>query len=270
METLLLSPPATEDCGLRSFLDSTKLEFQASLQLLAERAAFIAAATGASIALKERESFVYYAVAGDSAAQPGSAARVNEPSVRNCLEQRIPVRTVEKGKANTFGLKVPILGAEEAIGILELTGPYEYRYQDIASVSRISSLVSVAVEYRNAAEKAPARIAQPDPAIPARSQSTSWHASDSGAGKAIREDQGKALAAPSALNAQACASCGFPVSPGRRLCVDCERQPDLRLPSSNELFTMQTEESWLSAHGYTILSVLIPMIAAAVYFWLRR
>ena len=139
METRLLSPPATEDCGLRSFLDSTKLEFQASLQLLVERAAFIAAATGAAIALKQSESFVYYAVAGNSAAQPGSAVRVNEPSVRKCMEQRIPIRTVEKGKVNTFGLTVPILSAEEAIGILELTGPFEYRYQDIASVSRDGS-----------------------------------------------------------------------------------------------------------------------------------
>ena len=270
METLLLAAPATEDCGLRSFLDSTKLEFQASLQLLAERAAFVAAATGAAIALKQSESFVYYAVAGDSAAQPGCEAGVNEPSVRNCIEQRIPVRTVEKGKANPFILKVPILSAEEAIGILELTGPYEYRYQDIASVSRISNLVSVAVEYRDAAEKASARIAERDTEIKARSRSTSWHAPDSGAAETVPADQGKAGASPSALNAQACASCGFPVSSGRSMCVDCERQPDLRLRPTNELFTIQTEENSLSAHGYTILGVLIPTIAAAVYFWLRR
>jgi hypothetical protein len=270
METLLLSPPVTEDSGLSSFLDSTKLEFQAALQLLVERAAFVAAATGAAIALKENESFIYYAVAGDSAAQPGSEAGANEPSVRNSIEQRIPVRTVEKGKASAFGLKVPILGGEEAIGILELTGPFEYRYQDIASVSRISNLVSVAVEYRDAAEKAAARIAERGREIQARAQAPSWHAPDSIATHAIPDDQGKAVASPSALNAQGCASCGFPVSSGRRLCVECERQPDVRLRSPNEVFTIQTEENWLAAHGYTILSVLIPAIAAAVYFWLRR
>lgn len=266
METLLLSPARTDDSGLHSFLNSTKLEFQAALQLLAERAAFIAAATGAAIALKERELFVYCAVTGDSAAQPGSEAEVNEASMRACLEQRIPVRTA--AKANAFGLKVPILGADEAIGILELSGPYEYQDQDIDSVARISHLVSVAVEYRDAAEQASARIAQRGTEIKAQSRTASWHAPD--AAQAIQAEQADAAALPGALNAQACASCGFPVSAGRKLCVDCERQPDVRLGSTNELFTIQTEEAWLSAHGYTILSVLIPAIAAALYFWLRR
>jgi hypothetical protein len=270
METPLLSPAASEDSGLRSFLDSAKLEFQASLQLLAERAAFIAAATGAAIALKESESFVYYAVAGDSAAQPGSEAGINEPSLRACIEQRIPVRTAQKGKANPFGLNVPILSADETIGVLELTGPHEYQDQDIDSVSRISNLVGVAVEYHDAAERASTRIAARDTQIKSEAQATSWHAPDSVAAQAIQDDQSKAAASPSPLNRQACASCGFPVSSGRRLCVDCERQPDLRLPSTNELFTIPTEENWLAAHGYTILSVLIPTIAAAVYFWLRR
>jgi len=269
METVLLSPVATEDAGLRSFLDATKLEFQASLQLLAERAAFIAAATGAAIALKESDAFIYYAVAGDSAAQPGSAAGINEASMRNCIEQRIPVRTAAKGKASRFGLKVPILSADQAIGILELTGPYEYQYQDIASASRISHLVSVAVEYRDAAEQAPARIAQRGSEMEAESRSASWHAPDSLAAQAVQADPVHPTASPKALPAQACASCGFPVSPGRRLCVDCEWQPDVPLRATGELFTIPTEESWLSAHGYTILSVLIPAIAAVLYFWLR-
>jgi len=267
METLLLSPAATEDTGLRSFLDTTRLEFQASLQLLAERAAFIAAATDAAIALKEGEAFVYCAVTGDSAAQPGSEARVNEASMRNCIEQRIPVRSARK--ANAFGLQVPILSANQAIGILELTGPYEYQDQDIDSVTRISHLVSVAVEYRDAAEQASARIAERGTEIKAQSRTASWHAPEVLAAQAMQAEQAQ-VASPSALNAQACAACGFPVSAGRKLCVDCERQPDSRLGSTSELFTIQTEEAWLSAHGYTILSVLIPTIAAVLYFWLRR
>lgn len=268
METLLLSPAATENPGLRSFLDSTKLEFQASLQLLAERAAFISAATGAAIALKEGDAFVYYAGTGDSAAQPGSQAGVNEAFLRRSIEQRTPVRTAPED--GTFALKVPILRAEEVVGVLELTGPYEYQDQDIESVSRISNLVSVAVEYREAAEQASARIAQRDTEIKAESRAASWHAPDSLAAQAIEADPAHAMAAPSAPNAQACASCGFPVSAGRRLCVDCERQPDSELRPTGELFTIPTEEGWLSAHGYTILSVLIPAIAAALYFWLRR
>ena len=268
METLLLSPAASEDAGLRSFLDSTKLEFQASLQLLAERAAFVAAATGAAIALKEGEAFVYYAATGDSAAQPGSEAVVNETSLRRPGGQRTPVRTAPK--ANTFGLAVPILGAEEVVGVLELTGPYEFQDQDIDSVSRISNLVSVAVEYRDAAEQASARIAHRDTEIKAELRSASWHAPDSLAAQATEADPVETIASPSARNAQACASCGFPVSSGRRLCVDCDRQPDSQLRSTGELFTIPTEEGWLSAHGYTILSVLIPTIAAVLYFWLRK
>ena len=268
METLVLSPAATEDSGLRSFLDSTKLEFQASLQLLAERAAFIAAATGATIALKEKESFVYCVVTGDSAAQPGFPAGINEASMRQCIEQRIPVRTAPK--SNQFNLKVPILRAEEAIGVLELTGPYEYQDQDIDSVSRVSSLVSVAVEYRDAGEQAWARIAERGTEIRAESRPASWHAPDAFSAQAIPAHPVPRGASRSTLPAQGCASCGFPVSPGRRLCVDCERKTDLPLASASELFTIPTDETWLSAHGYTLLSVLIPAIAAALYFWLRR
>lgn len=268
METLLLSAAATEDSGLRSFLDSTKLEFQASLQLLAQRAAFLTAATGAAIALKESKSFVYCAVTGDSSAQPGCEAGINQASLGNCIEQMIPVRTAPQ--ANTFGLQVPILRADKAIGVLELTGPYEYQDQDIDSVSRISHLVSVAVEYRDAAEQASARIAERDTEMKAQSQTATWHAPDSLPAQAIPAGQVQEGASPRALNAQACASCGFPVSTGRRLCVDCERQPDTRFASTSELFTIQTQETWLSAHGYTMLSVLIPTIAALLYFWLRR
>ena len=268
MEALGLSPAATENSGLRSFLDSTKLEFQASLQLLAERAAFIAAATGATIALKESESFVYYAVTGDSAAQLGSPAGINDASLRKCIEQRIPLRTA--AKANQFSLKVPILRAEEAIGVLALTGPYEFQDQDIDSVSRISTLVSVAVEYRDAAEQASARIAERGTEIKAESRPASWHAPDSLAVQAIPAHPVQRAASRSTLKARGCASCGFPVSPGRRLCVDCERKPDLPLASTRELFTIPSDETWLSAHVYTLLSVLIPTIAGVLYFWLRR
>lgn len=270
MEAVLLSPAATEDAGLRSFLDSTKLEFQASLQLLAERAAFLAAATAAAIALKESDAFVYCAVTGDAAAQPGSEARIDDASVRNSMEQRIPVRTAGKDIANPFGLKVPILSADQVIGVLELSGPYEYLAQDIASVARIAHLVSIAVEYRDAAEQASRRISERGTEMKAELRSASWHAPDSVAGQAIPADPLQSVASPNALNAQGCASCGFPVSPGRRLCVDCERQPELPPPSASQLFTIPTEETWLSAHGYTILSVLIPTIVAALYFWLRR
>jgi hypothetical protein len=35
------------------------------------------------------------------------------------------------------------------------------------------------------------------------------------------------------------------------------------------LFAKQKEESWISAHGYTIASVLVSALAVAIIYWLR-
>ena len=79
---------------------------------------------------------------------------------------------------------------------------------------------------------------------------------------------------------QRCSSCGFPVSEGRTLCVDCEQKKD-RQPPAEELmpaefvpsFGMSTsaapaEESWLANHVnlLAILVVILSIVVAIVVF----
>lgn len=267
MESLLLSP-ATEGAGLCSFLDTTQLEFQASLQLLVERAVFLTGATGAAIALKENAGFVYCAVAGEISAEPGSKFDLGDASIPACIEQPAAVRTKPCEKEAAFTLRLPILSADKAVGIFELKGQYEFQDQDVDAVRRIADLVSVAVEYRNGAD-ASAKIAEREIEIKEKMQPASWHAPEATLSQPAPSVELNP-APPVAPIAQACTSCGFPVSPGRTLCVDCERKPDAHPTPKSDLFTLPNDESWFSAHGYTLVAALIPAIAAAVYFWLRH
>ncbi len=73
-----------------------------------------------------------------------------------------------------------------------------------------------------------------------------------------------------------CAGCGFPVSGRRTLCLDCEKHgddprndPTLAAHPPVEMFATEKEERWISAHGYTIASLLVTALAAAIIFWLR-
>jgi hypothetical protein len=35
------------------------------------------------------------------------------------------------------------------------------------------------------------------------------------------------------------------------------------------MFTLEKQESWISAHGYTVASLLVTALVAAVVYWLR-
>ena len=77
------------------------------------------------------------------------------------------------------------------------------------------------------------------------------------------------IATKSATEVGTCNVCGFPVSPGRALCVECELKPDAGAVG-NRLFKSEPEESWLSAHGYTIASLVVTALTAAIILWLRH
>jgi hypothetical protein len=53
--------------------------------------------------------------------------------------------------------------------------------------------------------------------------------------------------------------------------VECEQKPGVRTQPPADLFASATkQERWLSAHGYTIASLLLTALTAAVILWLRR
>ncbi|MGH9546273.1 MAG: GAF domain-containing protein [Terriglobales bacterium] len=73
-------------------------------------------------------------------------------------------------------------------------------------------------------------------------------------------------------NLRRCETCGFPVSEGRRLCLDCEAAtPDADASVSNpsEFFGEldDSDPSWVRAHGYLIATALIAAATIALLLW---
>lgn len=74
-------------------------------------------------------------------------------------------------------------------------------------------------------------------------------------------------------NVGVCAACGFPVSQGRKFCLDCEAaNPTANAPSSQppEFFGQLSDDadtSWVRSHVYLIATVLIVAATVVVLVW---
>jgi hypothetical protein len=267
--TALLTAPADVTT---SPLDAERLEFQASLQLLAGRACGISDALAGAIALNLNGVMSYCAVSGISDREPGTEiARDTEP-FHKCLVERHPVRVGPVGEPPAFTIAVPVLRDGVAAGFIELTADREFSEETAQALCRIADLVAVTLEHREAAERAERlefNDERLDPPIPEL-----WHAPEipaepEPAKAAVVTETSKSSETTRTLEVRTCAACGFPVSPGRVLCVECEHKRDtVHKPES--LFTTEAEESWLSAHGYTIASLVVTAITAALIVWLRH
>jgi hypothetical protein len=86
-------------------------------------------------------------------------------------------------------------------------------------------------------------------------------------------DQDRPVAHLEYGNVRTCAACGFPVSEGRRLCLDCEAASPSAIPASSEtpeFFSQLSDESnpsWVGSHVYLIATVLIVAATIAVVLW---
>jgi hypothetical protein len=256
------------------FLDTARLEFQASLQLLADRACWVIDGKSAAVALKEDGILTYCAVSGRCDCEPGAQVAADDTLIRECLDKAQSVEEDANNNACVFRLIVPVLDDGKASGFLELISERQFSEELKRDVLRIAELVSVALEHRNAAEHAANAEFQQLGSV-ADAQTMLWHASQ-------RQDDGKIEPAPvasgnantasapvTASQFHACAACGFPVSTARSLCVDCERKPEnVAVPPA--LFSAEPQESWLSTHGYTIASLIVTLLTTALILWLRR
>jgi hypothetical protein len=238
------------------------LEFQAALQLLVERARFLTGASGVAVALKEERQFIYSAAAGKFSAETGEAVDLSKKYLSECVRLGKGIRTRTD---SWFALAVPIIRGVEVAGIFELLGSPAFEDRDAESIARLAEMISTAIEHRDAAAQAEKAGFEDVPEIPRRPMPSSWHAPE------VKESPAKKEPAPAAFPAievQKCSSCGFPVSHGRKFCPDCEKNADDG-HNPAELFSTPPEESWISAHGYTIASVLVSVIAVAIIVWLR-
>ncbi|HEX7893281.1 MAG TPA: hypothetical protein VF447_03755, partial [Terriglobales bacterium] len=138
--TALLDAPDAPATAL-DFVDTARLEFQASLRLLAERACFLTAADGCAIALKKDDTLTFCVVIGNSHREPGSEATLDVEGLRECVEtcQFDAVSGEPK-----FTLFVPIVAEDQTVGAMELLSSYECPGEIHESLLRIAGLVNVA------------------------------------------------------------------------------------------------------------------------------
>ena len=252
-----------------SLVDTAELEFQAALQLLIERACWVTSAVAGALALEEGGLFTYKAVSGEER-EPGTPAATGVEPVRECLAERWTVRCA-KAHAPGFTMAVPLVYDDKAIGFIELTSDMEFTAEGSEVVARIADLAIVALEHKYAAKRAQELNFQQDELdLP-----TLWHAPES-----VKQNNTRFIGdvevakVPETSKASIpeigrCAACGFPVSPNRSLCVECEQNPE-SAAAARPVFTAEPEQSWLSEHGYTIASILVTAITVAIILWLKH
>ncbi len=284
------------DSGAPVFLSlrqSAALEFHASVQLLAERARFLTAAAGVAVALEQDGQFVYCAAAGSLVPEIGATADITGyPLGLGIMEHRtsppVPPQSHENQAARpsrerlsievsgkSSHLVVPLFRDEKVVGFFELApGVCTLEDADVETVIRLSAMVSTALEHRDAAEHTENLIGEAkleDPAVPPGP--ILWHAPEPSSSDPSPPENSEL---PAPADVHACTACGFPVSGVRTLCLDCEKlrddpknDPKADANPPAEMFAIAKQESWIDAHGYTIASLLVTALAAAIIFWLR-
>lgn len=241
---------------------SARMEFQAALQLLAERAAFVTAATGVAIALENRGTLTYRAVTGSDVAEPETPVDMADENIQRCL---CDVASIQ-ASLNEFGCRLfaPIKRNESATGFIEVVSAYELSHSDVDVIVRLADLACVALDHLDAAENADARFWEK---LQAPAAPKLWHAPERAVSKDVAREE---TARNRSTEVHLCGGCGFPVSPGRKLCVACEQKPDAAIAASTEIFALQPHSGWFAEHGYTVASLIVSALVAAVIFWLRR
>lgn len=260
-------PPSGRDAGespLSPFMVTAMLEFEASLQLLAERACFLTAAAGAAIAVSEGGQLVYCASSGVSVPEPGTAVDLNRDGIRTCLEAGT-ASWIEPPAGFAFSLAVPVMRERKVVGLVELVGHFPFRDHEQEAISRLAEMVNVAREHRDAAFEAERGISENGGSEDLVASQALSHAATRI--PALGPTKPAAPVALATAKVQSCGSCGFPVSNSRILCLDCEQKASV--PAAAQLFSSEPEESWLYTHGYAIASLLLSALAALIIYWLR-
>jgi len=127
-------------------------------------------------------------------------------------------------------------------------------------------------------DQAPAKSeeSQPAPVLPKREESISpadQPLSKTPKETALNADQPTPVAMREVDKIRYCDGCGFPVSDGRTLCLDCEaaQSLDQKAATSGEapvflsqLAAPRVEASWLRSHIYTIGALLVAALTVVV------
>ena len=250
-----------------ALVQAATVEFLSSVQLLAERARFLTGAQAVAIALKRNGKFVYCASAGGSA-EPTKPPETHHAPIANCLATAKPATvSAHTSRGQLTKAAIPVVRQQEVVGFFEISvARAGFSSEEILAVSGLAEMVNTALDLLLAAESAHQQILQASqPSKPETTAPLSWHAEP----QSDTSPKAQAVASPvlTPLNVHSCQACGFPVSDGRKLCVECDQKPGGG--HQPQLLAVEKEESWISANGYTIASLLVTALLIALIYWLR-
>jgi hypothetical protein len=230
---------------------------------------------------------------------------------------------------------MPILSQGQVLGVFELLSgkARAFEERDLAALQRLSEMVETAIRHAASetdsvleafagkqplipAEATPAKPAEvvsaatattpvPDPAKASPSKPLFWSAPQTGENRSLRTIP--SVESPAVRhNLQKCQACGFPVTPGRTFCVQCEEkkwqghplppapadavkparavsqaQPaaspilesDAAVPASHAatpfLSSALPSESWFAANKFLLGALLVVAAIIGAFAWLR-
>jgi hypothetical protein len=256
-----------------ALIQTASLEFLSTLQLLIQRAQFLTGATGVAIALQESNQLTYCVSVGVFAHETGTLVDTSRNVIAECIATRRPSSSSgASGNHDTAIAAVPVIRQDKLAGILELTADRDcFSDEDILTVTRLVEMVKTALDHMEAAEQAGTRIFEDRPLEKEAEPPPTSAPVTSPNPRQMYSPPSKVSSPPppAASTVRTCQSCGFPVSEGRNLCLDCEQDPSAVAVAEAPLLTIEKQESWLSAHGYTIASLLVTVLVVVILLWLR-
>jgi putative methionine-R-sulfoxide reductase with GAF domain len=302
------TPRFLAEDGGQSLTEMAQRDLEAALQLLAERAQYITGASGAAIALLEDTEMICRASAGPSAPALGAEVQVKSSLTGESVRTRQALRCddaetdprVNRESCRALGIKsvmvVPLIRDQEVIGVFELLADRANAFEerDVTALERLAEMVQTGLEHADAAKRALQEIAakndqaaqpkeqkppEPAPALVEIEKVTpeavaSVLASDPPDTTALKPDQSEPVRPKELDKIGACEACGFPVSEGRTLCLDCEAarlsgdSPAPLASNHSPAFLSQlgnrSEKGWLGSHIYTIGTVLIVVLTVVL------
>ena len=307
-------------------------ELDSALQLLVERAQYITGATGTALALPQGEEMVCRASAGVSAPAVGVRLQVRSGLTGESIARRQLLRCdnaetdprVNLETCRALGIAsivvLPLLRRSgEVRGLFELFSdhPYAFEERDLIALERMADLTLTALDmaeqrqnFKAAPRLEPEKGVESPVAAPMSTSQVSATPVNAPLGPELIEPPVLSGEAPgisppenasvpeAMLRVQKCPSCGFPVSEGRTLCLDCEqkdmkrkaiqkeqdeitpREPEREIPTDSASSTAgefvpaflansaPVKESWLTNHVnlLAIVVVIVGILVAVVVF----
>jgi hypothetical protein len=221
---------------------------------------------------------------------------------------------VNRESCRALGIKsvmvVPLLREQEVTGVFELLADRANAFEerDVTALERLAEMVQTGLEHADAAKRALQEIAAknaqataPQAALETESKTPETAPAPTPAEieppkiepAQIKKDASVVVASapkPSDTNApkldatpvrapeldkiRKCEACGFPVSEGRTLCLDCEAArlsgespaplASSQAPAFLAKFETRKEQGWLGSHIYTIGTVLIVILTVVL------